>query len=284
MARILIQCPSCSEKGYIEISDEEFKNIPRGLLAVNIINNLICQHSFIAYIDKNLNIRDYFLADFHIEVPEIVPPDEIEEKEVPGTDLIDVFFIKINLPAKLITYILKSIFLKKKIAIILEQSLLKNYIHNLFNFTTQYTFTTDISIISKEEYKKDKKIYKEYMVFEGNKILNNFNNIIDPNKLKVERQIVKKFLSEPDSIISLIILKNEIHKVYTLSKTIADFVNNYKEKHKLSSKIIVDYISKVYNIVLSNIHFNFSIEIAKNYFGADISEFCGISDFLSFME
>ena len=288
MARILINCPSCSEKGYIEISEGEFKNISRGLLAVNIEKDIICLHSFIAYIDKNSKVRDYFIADFQIEIPEILPLKEIEEKEIPGPDLIDIFLIKINLSATLLTYIIKSIFHNEKVAIILDdlkyRSRLKDDILNFFKYITKDSFDVDISIISKEDYKKEKMLYKEYMVFEGNKILNNVDNIINPKELKVESQIIKKFLSEADSRAGLLILKNENQKVYNLAESITEFLNNYEEKHNLHLKLIIDHLAKVYNIVLSKTHLDLVIEIANNYFGADISEFCRVSDFLSFLE
>jgi hypothetical protein len=122
------------------------------------------------------------------------------------------------------------------------------------------------------------------MVFEGNKILNNVDNIINPKELKVESQIIKRFLSEADSRAGLLILKNENQKVYNLAESITEFLNNYEEKHNLHLKLIIDHLAKVYNIVLSKTHLDLVIEIANNYFGADISEFCRVSDFLSFLE
>ena len=67
MASIKIQCPSCGKKGDFEILDEKIKNVARGLLAVNIAENTICEHSFIAYVDKNFTIRDYL----EIKIPSL---------------------------------------------------------------------------------------------------------------------------------------------------------------------------------------------------------------------
>ena len=106
---ILVQCPSCSEKGYIEVDNDTFKNNPRGIIAINIIEDLICQHSCIVYVDKNFSVRDYFIADLYIEIPDMASPKEIEEN-IPIPDNINVFLIRINLHAILITYLIKSIF------------------------------------------------------------------------------------------------------------------------------------------------------------------------------
>lgn len=285
MVKIQVKCPSCLKKGFIEISEGYLKNVSRGLLSVNITKNLICLHSFIAYVDKNMKVRDYFLADFRVEMPEIVPPKEIEE-EILIPHFIDVFLIILNLHATQMAYILKSIFFKKRVAIILDDlrygSKLNSEILEFIQFITQDSFNSDVSVLSNKMYQRNRKKYKEYIVLEGNKIYKDVNNILNSKKLKVENQIIQKFLSESNLPASLIILKNEIRKVFILSESIAEFISNFEDKNKLNAKIITDYLIKNYNITLNKIHFRFSLEIAKNYFNAEIPKFERISDFLSF--
>lgn len=301
MARILIKCPSCSEKGFIEISEGDLKDISRGLLAVNITENLVCSHSFIAYIDKNKTVRDYFIADFQVGIPEIVPLKEIEDKEIPGSDIIDPFLIKINLSATLITFIIKSIFHKQKVAIILDdlryRSRLKYDILNFFKYITKDYFNVDISIILKNEFKNDKKKYKDYMVFEGNTIHRNLKKIINPRELKIEKHIVNRFFTEPESTPGLIFLKNEIHKAYELARTIRDYLNNYikKENYSNSMKItkkssimtfiddtinkekfilksISDHLTKKYKVKIHKSYLDFLLVIVKEYFEVDLQK------------
>ena len=54
MVKIEIRCPKCSKRNKIEVSEEEVKNTTRGLYAVNVSEGIICEHSFVAYLDKNL--------------------------------------------------------------------------------------------------------------------------------------------------------------------------------------------------------------------------------------
>ena len=56
------------------------------------------------------------------------------ETKIPGSEIIDLDLIKINMPAMLITYIIKSILFKKKIIILSEESFLYNHIINFFNY------------------------------------------------------------------------------------------------------------------------------------------------------
>jgi hypothetical protein len=71
MVKVNVSCPVCKNWDKIEISDNAIKNVEKGVLAVNITPGMICEHSFIAYVDKNLSVRDCFIADFKIEAPEI---------------------------------------------------------------------------------------------------------------------------------------------------------------------------------------------------------------------
>lgn len=298
MSKVEIRCPSCQGVGFIQVSEDAMKNVSRGLLAVNIAEHTICDHSFITYIDKNLNVRDYFVADFHIELPDIAPPEEIEDldKKIPGKDIIDIDLIKLNLPAILIAHVLKSIFSKQKIIIISEQGFLYGHIINFFKYITQDSFDIDITAISAEDYKDNKKKYKDYMVFESTQVIRNVKKIIDQKKLKVEKHIVNRFMTEAELGYSYIVLKNEVYKAFKLAKTIIEYGENYGEienidpkkmvedaavssfldhlvnKEKLVFKIISDYLEKIHHVRIQKQYLSFLIGIVKDYFGIDIQE------------
>ena len=76
MAKVEIRCPICSKWEKIEIADDATEKISKGLIAINIAAGMVCEHSFIAYVDKNLTVRDCLVADFKIELPESTPTDE----------------------------------------------------------------------------------------------------------------------------------------------------------------------------------------------------------------
>ncbi len=266
MSKMQIICPSCAKNGYIEVSEKDIKGTSRGVLAVNIAENRICSHTFIVYVDNNLMIRDYFLVDFQCKLPDVATTEQIEEKEIQGDELIDTEIIKLNLHALLITFILRAIFKKKKIILINEQNDIREQILNFFEYITQGSFDIDLSILSREEYENYQVNVKNSLDFEDKNVIRDIDKIIDPKKLKVERRIVQKFFSETDKKSSLIVFKNEIQKAYDLSKTVADYITNHKEKEKIYSKNILKYLEKLHKIKLSLQYMNFLIEIVKNYF------------------
>jgi len=271
MTKVQINCPSCSKTGSIEISPNLIKDSLRGLLAINIAKDIICPHSFIAYIDKNLNVRDYFVADFQIELPQMTPEEISKADKIPSKDIVDIDLIKLNIPAMLLTYVLRSIFLKQNIILIQDQEFLHNHIQNFFKYITQNSFEMDIIIITEEMYKNDKKNYKDSMVFERINILRNVKNRINPKKLSVEKQIVSRFVTEVGLSYSYIFLKNDILKAFEFSKAIVDLINEIKEKNeKVNTLKISTELEKMYNIKINTIYLNFLIEIVKYYFGATL--------------
>ena len=175
------------------------------------------------------------------------------------------------MPAMLLTYILKCIFSKQRIILLSEQSFLYNHIHNFFNYITKDTFDIDVKVLTPEEYNKNKKQYKDFMVFEGYKILKNLNKVINPKKLWIERHIVSRFLSEPELGYSYIILKNEIQKAYELSKAIVDLVKKYHESGEKENILkITAEVEDYYKIKIGSLYLNFLIEIIQYYFGIPV--------------
>lgn len=281
--KIEVRCPSCSKIGYIEVSEEAIKNIVRGLLAVNVTENITCQHSFVAYVDKNLQIRDYMLADFQIELPDAISDQEIEESVIPKAKMPDTDLIKLNLHAILIAFVIRAILFKKSAVIILDQDYLHENVLNFFHYITEKSFFTDITVLTKDQYEKNKKNYKNHIIFEGNNIITDKDKIIDIKQLKIETRFVQQFYANYESLNSLIVLKNEIKKAYQLSKTIGEFIKDYKEKETLNSKKIIDNISKDYGLKIQKPYFNFLIEIVKNYFKIEVPVMSDVANFLGYL-
>ena len=274
MVKTMIICPTCKKNGNIEISTEPINNSLSGVISVNIAKDIICEHSFIAYIDKNLNIRGYFATDFQIEIPELPLSEKDFKTKIPKEEIIDLDLIKLNIPPILLVYILKSIFSKKKIVLIFEQEFLYNQIYNFFNYITKNSFNTNISIITEKKYKSNKKNYKDAMVFKNAEIIRNVNKTIDLKKLKVEKQIIHNFITESDLDYSYIRLKSDIQKSYEFSKKIMKLLEDYKNsegKREIGKKELSDMLAEKIEIKLSIYYIEFLLEILENYFKYDLS-------------
>ena len=270
MTILHVICPECSKKGDIEVSLDALKNISKGLLAINIPQDTVCSHSFIIYVDRNLKIRDYFMADFQLELPEIIPSESVKAIGLTEEKLTDLSIVKINLSATLLTYIIKSILLKKEILIISSENFINPLILDLFRIITKDNFKFSISFISKEEYGERSEEFNDYMVFEGSNIINNANNSLNPKKLKVEKNIIHNFLSEIDINSSIIMLKNELHKAYMLSNSIVEIVQNTKNIEKINVSKLARNLEKSHKIKINSNYIEFLLDIVRDYFGFNV--------------
>ena len=268
MNLVQVSCPYCSSKGYISVLEDELTNAKRGLLTINVSS--ICVHTFFVYVDKNLNIRDYFKADFQLENLKTNKNEEIKNKEFSKKDLLEFDLIKENINSLLLSYAIKSILLRKKVLIIIRKSYFKELIVNFFHYLTQDTFNIDISLLSKEKYKNEKEKYQNYMVLEQREILNNVDNLIDPTDLTIEKQIVRNFLFESNLMESLNNLKSEMLQFYNLSKSITEFINQNNERNEITSQMVRQHLKKIAKKEISTDLFHLLLEIAQNYFGVDI--------------
>ncbi|MFW9900538.1 MAG: hypothetical protein ACFFDY_04535 [Candidatus Thorarchaeota archaeon] len=276
MAKLRIRCPICSKWEQIEIADDATKNVSKGLLAINIAAGMICEHSFIAYVDKNLTVRDCLVADFKIELPESTAPDQPIK---PETETIKFDLIRLNIPELLMVNVIKTIFLGKKVIIISDQEFLYNHIINFFKAIMDNIFEFDLVILSEEEYKSKENNYKDRLVFKNREIIRDNEKIINPKKLDFEKEMVHKFLSEYDLMAGVIILRNEIKKAYEFSNTIAELIQQ-KEGKGLTSKVIIEYISEKHDEKINKSYLSFLIDIVKNYFKIDVPSISGVTDLL----
>ena len=77
---IKIECPKCKSKNSLKIPKKVI-NLSKQLTTVSIPSELVCEHSFQAFVDKNFRVRGYQNVDFEISNMEYLEYfDEKEEK------------------------------------------------------------------------------------------------------------------------------------------------------------------------------------------------------------
>ena len=94
--------------------------------------------------------------------------------------------------------------------------------------------------------------------------------LLDRRKLRIESNIVYKFFIEHDSKSALIILKNEIQKVYIFSEAIKNFIVNF-EKRKISSNFILEDLKSRFDVEIPKDYLNFLMQVVNNYFKCETS-------------
>lgn len=278
MVNLEIRCPNCSKRGKIEVSEEKIKSTTRGLYAVNVSENIICEHSFVVYVDKNLSVRDSFMADFQIDMPPPISKQKIDEDISKLTEKIDVSLIRINFTASILAYFLKAIIRKKKIIIISEKDFLTEHLSYFIKFICSESFDVEHEIIHIDDY--DNTQHGDHVVFQGNEVMKDDDDIFNSKHIKVERTIIQTFLNEIDPTGSMILLKNELTRIYQLSETIVDMIKNLKKNEKLYSKKVISDIENLRGVKLQIPYLDYLYEVVENYFEVEIPRSSNISNFL----
>ncbi|MFX1502254.1 MAG: hypothetical protein ACFFDH_14930 [Promethearchaeota archaeon] len=279
MAKIEIRCPICDKWKDVEIADDATINVTKGVLAINIEGGDICEHSFIVYIDKNFDVRNCLVADFEVEVQENISNGETKTEDHREPDELKFDLIRLNLPEILIAYIIRAIFLGKKIIVISNQEFLFAQFNDFFRYIFEKSFEFEMDFISEKEYEKKNQQYEEFLVFKKSEIIQDKNKIINPKKLEIEKAIVHKFTSEYDLMSGLIIIKNEINKIYEFSKHIADYIKK-QTGEAITAKILINHMSEFYNEKIQVSYLSLLIEVVYNYFKINIPEIDGLSKLL----
>ena len=283
MVKVEITCPVCSKYGIIEVEENIIAQSKRGVAAVNVSTNLVCEHSFIAYIDKNFYVRDAFITDFTVELPEMDTVQQIDMNKIPSKDIIDTYLIRINVHAHIITYLLRCFFNGKKVIYINNVETVKKHLTNLFDYIFKDTFPITFLILNRDEYREDKKKYKDFVVINtNNKVIQDKEKIINHKNLKIENVITQKFLTEQYPKTSLIILKNEIIKAFELSNEIIKFNNSLNENEEFTSKRILDHFQETMHVKVGREYLDFLTNIVNNYHKVKLAKSSDVSDFLGY--
>ncbi len=275
-----IRCPICSKRGTFTISEDSLKNVERGLLAVNIAEGIVCEHSFIAYVDKNLQVRDYFMADFQLEMPAIEEVKEDAKKRIPPKEQLDIDLIKLNITPSFLVYAIRMIFHKKSPIFILKEAFLKNHLLTFFAFITENSFDFDSTFLDEEEYQKQKRELKKRIIFKGKDVINDPEKVADLKKMNVEQSMIQMFYAEPDESTSLILLKNEIQKIHEMTKMLIDFIDQEEDKEILNTKKMIERLTSEYHQKISIKFFDFLLDVIEYYFEKEIPNTSKVSDFL----
>ncbi|MFX1383593.1 MAG: hypothetical protein ACFFBP_14215 [Promethearchaeota archaeon] len=273
---IQINCPICSKMGIIKVEENIVDQSESGITAINVMPKLVCDHSFVAYIDKNLVVRDCFVCDFKVDLPQF----QIDMPMGPSEPNFDIDIIKFNLLPSLMANILTGVYFNRKVAVINDLDFLNESFLKFFKYVLQDSFKYDLNFILSPEYNRNKKQYKNHLVLKGNEVVYDKKNMIENKKAKIQNTIIQRFFSEYDSQSGLIIFKNEITKLFKLSQELIELDKNLKKNEDFTSKKAIMHINKKYNTNVTYPYVSLLMDIIKHYFMVELKKASDSGDLL----
>lgn len=181
-------------------------------------------------------------------------------------------------------HVLKGIFLKKKVLVIFDNEFLRGYLHQFLQYITEGTFSHEVVLLSRKTYPKVKKEYKNYLILENSKVIKDKEKILNQKKLKFEKVIIQKFFEEKSSKSSILIIINEIKKIFILSKKIIDFNDNLEGNQKLDSKTLLDHFKAELDLKIQFPYLKYLMEIVRSYFQVEIDFTSDTIDFFKLLQ
>jgi len=276
IASIQIRCPICNKINIIKVKEDIVDRSESGITAINVMPKIVCEHSFVAYIDKNLSVRDCFVCDFKVKLPEI----QLEVLKEPTDLSFDIDLIKYNLIPSLMTNIIVGVHLNKNIAIINDLDFFNERFLKFFDYLYHESFDYKIHFINENEFKKSKKEFKNYLILKGHQILRDKEKIIDEKKTKIENSIVEKFFSEYDSKSGIIIFKNELTKLFKLSQDLIEINTNLRQTEDFTTKKAIMFINEKYHTKISYPYVHRLMDIVEHYFDVKLKRASDSGDLL----
>lgn len=271
MKRVKIHCPVCNTSGKIQVDESLLENNQKGITAVNIEESIICSHSFVAYIDKNYNVRDSFVSDFKIDLPDIKVQNEGHLNEFKHLGKMNLDSLLSEISAVELASILNGVFSKQNVLLLNDSELISENLHKILDFIFKDTFISNISILNHLEYIRYKWNYDNYEIVDYDEIFDGDKKKKYLKNMKIESAMIKKFLSEEYSKSGLIILRSEIIKAFELSNSIIKILQNHTEVQELTKKDLSESLSEKYGIEIQSEYLDFLLEIVKNYHQQDLS-------------
>lgn len=278
MVQISIDCPICSKKGIMEIDDSMISQNERGITTISV-SKIICEHSFIAYIDNKFDVRDTFITDLTLTSPTL-ELEIFDMDGVPDQASINILLIMLNIHPATLTNILHAFLCNEKILLIHDLDILHKHIRNFFDYIFTGTFKINFTVMDRTKFRRVRKLLKDYLILDDLKVLNDKNRILKNKKLEVERNIVHSFFSETADDLSIIKIKNEISKAFKLSNDVATYISNLDEGEALDAKDLTRFLENLYNTKISSKYLNFLIEIVRTYYKIN---FIDAADCLKFL-
>ncbi len=275
--QVFIQCPVCKKSGKIEVPKKKIEEKSSGL-SIIIVKKLICEHVFLAYIDKNFIMRESEEV-YYVPSPEIIEKSkEIKEEFFDDHEMV---MIQMNLYPLTLSYILKCFLNNQSVGIILEenQDFLKPTYEKLFNYLFNRTFEINYQILSEYDYSNLKNELDLPIIIKNVEILKDEHGFLTENEFAVERGFINKFYNENYGRDTLKALKLEINNAFMLANTTKNYITNNK---KLNLNKIIKYLENEFKINVDIKYAEFLLEIIKNYFNLEVKSIYKNVEFLKF--
>ena len=184
-----------------------------------------------------------------------------------------VFKLKMNLKPEILIYVVHAYLFRKKIFIPINKEFyyLLHELNNLIDYIFQKSFTGDILIKSKSQYKKNRRLYEEYIIMYEKDLINETRKLINSDQLKYETELIRTYYNNNDNNSSVLDLKEKLEGIYILTRHLFSYFERIDNKKPLSPRILIKHLEE--SLLVKKIrkqYLYFLTDIIRAYFDLNI--------------
>ncbi|MFW9866525.1 MAG: hypothetical protein ACFFEN_10560 [Candidatus Thorarchaeota archaeon] len=189
----------------------------------------------------------------------------------PKKDTISTFKMKIK--SEILIYIIHAYFFRKNLVVSLKKELnqLIPDFTNFIDYIFQKSFTGDILIKSKSQYKKNRQLYEGYIMMDEKDLVDKTRKLINSNQLKFEKELVRTFYNNEDNDSCVLELKERLEGIYVLARHIFNFYERNDRSKPFTPRTVIKHLEESLSVKkIRKLYLYFLTDIIRAYFGLNI--------------
>lgn len=184
-----------------------------------------------------------------------------------------ICILKNNIKSEILIYIIHACLFRKKILVSIKKEFtyLIPELNDFIDYIFQKSFTGDILIKSKSQYKKNRQLYEGYIVMDEKDLVNETRKLINSNQLMQEREFVRLFYNTNDNNACVLNLKEKLEGIYILTKHIYNYFERNCNNILFTPRTVVKHLEESLSVrKIRRQYLYFLTDIIRAYFGLNI--------------
>ena len=181
--------------------------------------------------------------------------------------------LKRNIKSEVLIYIIHACLFRKNILVSIKKEL--SYIipglNNFIDYIFQKSFTGNIVIKGKSQYKKNRQLYEGFVVMDEKDIVNETRKMINSNQLKYENELIRTFYNNADDNSCVLNLKERLEGIYILARHICNYYERNGNEGPFTPRIVIKHLEE--SLLVKKIrkqYLYFLTDVIRAYFGLSI--------------
>jgi len=181
--------------------------------------------------------------------------------------------LKMNILPEILIYIVHACLFRQRILILIKKEFTHMIpdLNNFIDYVFQKSFTGEVVLKSKSQYKKNRQLYEGYIIMHEKDLVNETRKLVNSHQLKFETDLIRAFYNNHDNGSCVLDLKEKLEGIYILTKYLFNYYERGDFKKPVSPRTLVKHLEDSLKFKkIRKQYLYFLTDIIRVYFGLDI--------------